>query len=199
MIIMWCQRLSQIAADQLQVRYSYSIGLTRFCLHMSFTPGAPVEPKGFAMSFIQAAVRGRVELERASRNPRQELEDYINSPLEINISDPVRWWGVCRLAYLNVAAANYDSKHHQSQYPTLAKIARDYLAIQGSSVASERAFSSGGMTDAKARNQLSTEMFEALQILKSCYRDGLMNVDYEVAQHSSAPWTPIITSTGLSE
>ena len=46
------------------------------------------------MSFIQAAVRGRVESERAGRNPRQELLDYLNSPLDPNVDNPILWWGV---------------------------------------------------------------------------------------------------------
>ena len=74
-------------------------------------------------------------------------------------------------------------QHHQTQFPTLARLARDYLAIQGSSVPSERSFSSGGLTDTKSCNSLSPETFEALQILKSCYKDGLINVDEEVAAH----------------
>ena len=74
-------------------------------------------------------------------------------------------------------------QHHQTQFPTLARIARDYLAIQGSSVPSERSFSSGGLTDTKSRNSLSLEIFEALQILKSCYKDGLINVDEEIVAH----------------
>jgi len=58
------------------------------------------------------------------------------------------------------------------QYPTLARIARDYLAIQGSSVPSERAFSSGGLTGTRLRGRLSPDIFEALQVLKSGYRNG---------------------------
>jgi hypothetical protein len=46
------------------------------------------------MSFIQAAVRGCVESERAGRNPHQELLDYLNSPLDPNVDDPILWWGV---------------------------------------------------------------------------------------------------------
>ena len=38
--------------------------------------------------------------------------------------------------------------------PTLASIVRDYLAIQGSSVASEQAFSSGCLTNYKSCNQM---------------------------------------------
>jgi hypothetical protein len=51
-------------------------------------------------------------------------------------------------------------------------MARDYLAIQGSSVPSERAFSSGGLTSTSLRNRLSPATFEALQILKSAYKNG---------------------------
>jgi hypothetical protein len=83
------------------------------------------------------------------------------------------------------------SQHHQTQFPTLARIARDYLAIQGSSVALERSFSSGGLTDTKSRNSMSPETFEALQILKSCYKDGLINVDEEVAAHELKLFVPV--------
>jgi len=64
------------------------------------------------------------------------------------------------------------SQHHASQYPTLSRVARDYLAIQGSATPSERAFSSGGLTATARRNRLSVEMFESLQLLKSAYRNG---------------------------
>ncbi|KIM75155.1 hypothetical protein PILCRDRAFT_13838 [Piloderma croceum F 1598] len=140
----------------------------------SSTAGSLVKPKGFAVSFIQAAVRGHVESEHAGRNARQELLDYLCSPLDPSVEDPILWWG-----------------HHQTQYLTLAKIARDYLAIQGSSVPSEHTFSGGGLMDTKAQNQLSQETFEALQILKSCYKDGLIKVEEEVAAHERKPFVLI--------
>jgi hypothetical protein len=51
-------------------------------------------------------------------------------------------------------------------------MAHDYLAIQGSATPSERAFSSGGTTGTAKRNRLSVEAFEALQLLKSAYRNA---------------------------
>jgi hypothetical protein len=51
-------------------------------------------------------------------------------------------------------------------------MARDYLAVQGSSVPSERAFSGGGLTGTRLRGRLSPQVFGALQILKSAYRNG---------------------------
>ena len=65
-------------------------------------------------------------------------------------------------------------------------IARDYLAIQGSATPSERAFSSGGITDTARRNRLSPEAFEALQILKSAYRNGHVGAVHQAAQHVDA-------------
>ena len=58
------------------------------------------------------------------------------------------------------------------QYPILATMARDFLAIQGSVAPSERAFSNASFTDSKHRNRISPAMFESLQILKSAYRNG---------------------------
>ncbi|EGN97291.1 hypothetical protein SERLA73DRAFT_57720, partial [Serpula lacrymans var. lacrymans S7.3] len=48
-------------------------------------------------------------------------------------------------------------------YPVLSLMACDYLAIQGSSVAAERVFSSGDRTSTVLRNKLLSETFEALQ------------------------------------
>jgi hypothetical protein len=61
--------------------------------------GSPVKPKGFVMSFIQAAVCGRVESKRTGSNPRQELFDYLTSSLEPDVDDPILWWGVCTVYY----------------------------------------------------------------------------------------------------
>ena len=69
-------------------------------------------------------------------------------------------------------------------------MARDYLAIQGSSVPSERAFSSGGMTGTKLRNQLDPDTFEALQMLKAGYRNGVLTSADEARSHEPKPWMP---------
>ena len=66
-------------------------------------------------------------------------------------------------------------------YPTLSRMARDYLAIQGSATPSERAFSSGGITDQSRRNRLTPDIFEALQLLKSAYRNGHIQAATEAA------------------
>ena len=80
-------------------------------------------------------------------------------------------------------------KYHSTQYPVLSCIARDYLAIQGSSVPSERAFSSGGLTGTALRNSLTTANFEALQVLKSAYKTGIIRSIDEAEAYSPKDWT----------
>jgi hypothetical protein len=65
-------------------------------------------------------------------------------------------------------------------------MARDYLAIQGSATSSEHAFSNASLTDTKQRRRLTPEMFEALQILKSVYRNGHLCATEEAEKHYQA-------------
>ena len=74
-------------------------------------------------------------------------------------------------------------QNHSEQYPVLAQMARDYLPIQGSATPSERAFSYASLTDSKQRNQLAPDTFEALQILKSAYRNGRMSASAEAEKY----------------
>ena len=63
---------------------------------------------------------------------------------------------------------------HGTQYLTWRSIACDYLAVMASSVASERAFSSAGITISKRRNRLDADIVEALQCIKSLIQQDLM-------------------------
>lgn len=67
-------------------------------------------------------------------------------------------------------------------------MARDYLAIQGSSVPSERAFSRSGHTDLKERNQLGDDMMEGLQLLKDGYMTGFLDANTEAARWVPKKW-----------
>ena len=58
------------------------------------------------------------------------------------------------------------SQANQLTFPTIYRMAMDYLPIQASAVPCERAFSSSSETDTKKRNRIQQELFEALQVLK---------------------------------
>ena len=70
----------------------------------------------------------------------------------------------------------------------LSHITWDYLAIQGSSIASECAFSSSWLTGTYLRNHLKTNTFEALQIVKSANCNGIINASDEVEAHVAVKW-----------
>ena len=83
-------------------------------------------------------------------------------------------------------------QQHSMQYPTVARIAKDFLAIQGSAVPSERAFSSSALTATACRNRLLSETFGQLQLLKSAYRKGHISAANEaelVAPRARSPIT----------
>lgn len=67
------------------------------------------------------------------------------------------------------------SKH---QYPTLHKMAMDYLPIQASAVPCERAFSSGSETLTPRRNRIEPCMMEALQMLKFALKRGGLSLNF---------------------
>jgi hypothetical protein len=77
----------------------------------------------------------------------------------------------------------YLNQHHCSllngqinahRYPVWASFARDHLSIMASSVSSEQAFSSAGITISKRRNRLKGDIVEALQCLKCMIHQNLI-------------------------
>ncbi|KAF5346279.1 hypothetical protein D9757_014839 [Collybiopsis confluens] len=104
----------------------------------------------------------------ATADPLKELDDYLDSKLipRAACEDIITWWG-----------------HNQFAYPVLSRLARDYLAIQGSAAAAERSFSSGGITDTARRGCLGDELFGEMQLLKNAYQDGRISAQQETWLH----------------
>ena len=101
-----------------------------------------------------------------SKSWLEEYNRYMNTH-EVVASEMsiVAWWGVSLTTYF-VSALTLMCNHLQINtacYPTWASLARDYLAIMASSVSSERAFSSAGITISKHRNRLKKDIVEAIQ------------------------------------
>lgn len=83
-----------------------------------------------------------------SRSSLNEFETYSRIPEIDKNEDVLLWW-----------------RNNCSQYPTLAKLAKLYLCIPGTSVPSERVFSSGGNIVNCKRNCLSSENVDKLIFL----------------------------------
>ena len=102
---------------------------------------------------------------------------YLNTTDEIPEGQTiVQWWGVS--SHTSVSECLFGSLLNEQinahRYPVWASLARDYLAIMASSVSSERAFSSAGITISKHRNRLKGDIVEALQCLKCMIHKNLI-------------------------
>ncbi|KAK3129774.1 hypothetical protein QOZ80_6BG0484490 [Eleusine coracana subsp. coracana] len=85
-----------------------------------------------------------------------ELDRYLQDelfPCEDDCFDILHWW-----------------KMHSPQCPTMARMARDVLAVPASTVASESAFSAGSRVISDYRSSLSTNTVEALLCLQDWFR-----------------------------
>lgn len=87
---------------------------------------------------------------RTDSNCEDEIETYIKERRVARKNDSLSFWST-----------------NKSKYPGLASMAMDYLAAQGTAIASERMFSSGKHTVSDTRCSLSSETIRALQCLKS--------------------------------
>lgn len=87
------------------------------------------------------------ELKDYDQVESNELDKYMSEPLLKHSGqfDILSWW-----------------RGRVAEYPILTQIARDVLAIQVSTVASESAFSAGGRVVDPYRNRLGSEIVEAL-------------------------------------
>lgn len=79
-----------------------------------------------------------------------ELDRYISEKPANRDMDVLSWWNA-----------------HQTQFPRLACMARDYLAISATSVPSERLFSAGGNMVQDNRSRLVPKTIRMVQCLRS--------------------------------
>jgi hypothetical protein len=101
---------------------------------------------------------------RPNRSRRSEVDIYLEDALvplrEGESFDVLKWW-----------------KRNTENYPVLAKMARDFLAIPLSSVASESTFSTAGMIINQHRSSLNPETAEKLICSKDWLKEYLSEDD----------------------
>ncbi|GET00712.1 zinc finger BED domain-containing protein RICESLEEPER 2-like [Rhizophagus clarus] len=92
-----------------------------------------------------------------TESEKSELDRYLALPNEEEI-EPLLWWHA-----------------HANEFPIISDMARDFLSIQATSVASEQAFSVAGNTITKTRNRLHPETARACLCVKSWITNNLAN------------------------
>lgn len=89
---------------------------------------------------------------------KHELNEYLELKRAPKNTDILEWW-----------------KAHELQFPTIAKMAKDLLSIQATSVASERLFSQAGLINTKLRSSLNEESNKCLLCINSWCKSDLKN------------------------
>jgi hypothetical protein len=99
-----------------------------------------------------------------TREINSELSRYLKDTCEKSTEqfDILNWWKV-----------------NSGKYPVLSRLAKDVLAVQVSTVASESAFSNSGRVVSPFRSSLSPSMVEALMCGQSWLHSSRRNVDLE--------------------
>ena len=83
----------------------------------------------------------------------EELESYLEEPEIESTRNPLHWW-----------------RENEERFPRIAKVARKYLAVPASSIASERVFSTAGNIMNKKRCSLSSKHLNILIFIKQNYK-----------------------------
>jgi hypothetical protein len=55
---------------------------------------------GYGRSWMLSHIKARQEADKKNISPRTELNAYLNSPLETDVTDIIAWWGVSSLFFL---------------------------------------------------------------------------------------------------
>ena len=106
--------------------------------------------------------------EDENENAEDEIFKYQAEP--VLIRNPLDWW-----------------RHYSGRFPRLAKLAKEFLCIMGTSVPSERVFSIAGLIVTKTRNKLDSEIVDEIiflnKVLHQQYKDiksvNVLNVKQE--------------------
>lgn len=110
-----------------------------------------------------------------------ELEQYISEPVQVE--NPLQWW-----------------QANENKFPHIAKLARKYLCIPATEVASERSFSAAGFTVNKLRASLDPENVDKLTFLHKNYV-SLQGIDTDslttITSNPCNPPTPTASSSDV--
>ena len=93
-------------------------------------------------------------------NPQDELARYLNMPAATEDN--------CQKTEQNIC--HWWNEVGKVIFPRLAKVARAVLGIQASSTASERDFSSAGLTLASRRSSLDSEHVNELLVVRNFFK-----------------------------
>lgn len=142
-----------------RVQSIYELYRGRSSLRTDRTDSAPPTPAKKTRQYFANLRQNIVPTDENSASDLEsetELDRYLELPID-DEAEPLLWW-----------------QAHTCEFPILSSMARDYLTIQATSVASEHAFSIAGNTITKTRNRLLAETARACLCAKSWMDNDLV-------------------------
>jgi len=94
-------------------------------------------PKPSVLDDLLGVSSTSMDVDPSSVNGETELNAYMRMQQVANDTDPLMWW-----------------TQHLEEFPRLARMARQYLAVPASSASPERLFSSVGLVKSDLRGRL---------------------------------------------
>jgi hypothetical protein len=131
-----------------------------------------------------------------SRDPHAKLQKYLQDNLLVEIENGtpseianqvLEWWKVrCLSSGCNQLWQFHTMQANATFYPTLSRMAQDFLAVQASSVPCERTFSDAGLSDMKRRGRFLPENFSAIQLAKTWYKKERRHQELEESEQQAS-------------
>jgi len=144
-----------------RIQSIYELYKERVFSPMNSAPPTPIRRNNrqyFALLRQNVESTNEDETSTPELESESELSLYLEQPMDEE-AEPLLWW-----------------KTHSNEFPVLSKMARDYLTIQATSVASESSFSIAGNTITKTRNRLLPETARACLCSKSWMDKGMVKI-----------------------
>jgi hAT family C-terminal dimerisation region len=144
-------------------------------------PSTTTGQTGYLASICDVRVPQRVATASSPQDRfRAEVKRYLEFEGGLgDLLDPLAWWKVIRLVLWGEihTDAPLFNQVHDSSFPTIARMARDFLAIPATSVSVERTFSKSRHICSDLRSSLKAQTITEALLSKVWIRSGLFEVN----------------------
>ena len=144
------KKYTEQATEALEEAYNHYVSFEEIIINNLATPTSAREMPRNASSSKPSIFAKLKEVAVVQSPPQTELSRYLAQEIVDSDTDVLKWW-----------------KLHSKEFPTLSKMARDYLAIQCSSKDTEGAFSKGRRQMPYYRASLKGTHFKAQMLVNS--------------------------------
>ncbi|KAF5378354.1 hypothetical protein D9615_002986 [Tricholomella constricta] len=157
--ISWFRKLGGDRAEKAEILFKHVY--EQYCKARPASSQAPVQKTNSSSSFLDdVCMFGVADPEPTSNTQVGEVERFFASAKTFGVGEPntpLLWW-----------------KHNEREFPIIAKMARDFLAIPGTSVSVERLFSKSRHICTDLRSSLKARTIMQSLLTKVWIKSGLL-------------------------